>query len=138
MAITEGVADTLPKDGGGRFFEGLFDGDAFQAKRGANVFKMINANAITAATEETIWTPAAGKAIRLLGWSLSSSANAALEFQSSVASGTVIAQTPLLAAAGIHDSPDLGLGIVLAADETLELDVTVTSTISGMVWGTEE
>ncbi len=105
----------------------------------ASIFKMIDANAITAGTEETIWTPQSGSRIRLLGWSLSSSAAAALEFQDSAASGTVIAQTPLLAAAGIHDSPDLGDGILLsAADGVLKLDVTAGSTVSGMVWGIEE
>ena len=105
----------------------------------ANTFKMIDANAITAGTEETIWTPQSGSRIRLLGWSLSSSAAAAIEFQDSSASGTVIAQTPLLAIAGIHDSPDLGDGILLsAADGVLKLDVTSGSTVSGMVWGIEE
>ena len=105
----------------------------------ASTFKMIDANAITAGTEETIWTPKSGSRIRLLGWSLSSSAAAAIEFQDSAASGTVIAQTPLLAIAGVHNSPDLGDGIVLsAADGTLALDVTGNSTVSGMVWGIEE
>ena len=102
-------------------------------------FKMIDANAIVAGTEEVIWTPASGRTIRLLGWFLSSSAGAALEFQDSAASGTVIAQTPLLAAAGVHSAQNLGKGIVLAgADNTLKLDVTANSTISGMVFGVEE
>ena len=105
----------------------------------ASTFKMIAANAITAGTEETVWTPQSGSRIRLLGWSLSSSAAAALEFLDSAASGSVIAQTPLLAAAGIHDSPDLGDGILLsAADGVLKMDVTSGSTVSGMVWGIEE
>ncbi len=77
--------------------------------------------------------------MRLLGWFLSSSAAAALEFQDSGAAGTVIAQTPLLAAAGTHDATHLGEGLVLAAaDNTLDLDVTANSTVSGMVFGVEE
>lgn len=104
-----------------------------------DTFKFIDANAITAGTEEVVWTPASGKTIRLLGWHLSSSAAAALEFQDSGASGTVIAQTPLLATAGVHDSPSLGRGVKLAAnDNTLKLDVTANSTISGMIFGVEE
>jgi len=104
-----------------------------------NVFKFIDANAIVAGIEEVVWTPATGKIIRLLGWHLSSSAAAALEFQDSAASGTVIAQTPLLSAAEVHDSPNLGRGVKLAsADNTLKLDVTANSTISGMVFGVEE
>ena len=104
-----------------------------------NVFKFIDANAIVAGSEEVVWTPETGRTIRLLGWHLSSSAAAALEFQDSAASGTVIAQTPLLAAAGIHDSPNLGRGVKLAAaDNTLKLDVTANATVSGMIFGVEE
>jgi hypothetical protein len=104
-----------------------------------DTFKVIDAVAITAGTPVTVWTPASGKSVRLLGWALSSSAAAALEFQDSAAVGTVIAQSPLLAAAGIHDAPRLGEGVVLAAaDNTLELDVTASSTVSGMVFGIEE
>ena len=104
-----------------------------------DTFKMIDAVAITAGTPATVWTPASGKKVRLLGWFLSSSAAAALELQDSAAAGTVIAQTPLLAAAGVHDAPHLGEGLVLAAaDNTLDLDVTANATVSGMVFGVEE
>lgn len=104
-----------------------------------DTFKVIDAVAVTAGTPATVWTPAGGKKVRLLGWFLSSSAGAALEFQDSAAAGTVIAQTPLMAAAGTHDAPHLGEGIVLAAaDNTLVLDVTANSTVSGMVFGVEE
>ena len=104
-----------------------------------DTFKIIDAVAITAGTPATVWTPAGGKKVRLLGWFLSSSAAAALELQDSGAAGTVIAQTPLLAAAGTHDAPHLGEGLVLAAaDNTLNLDVTANSTVSGMVFGVEE
>lgn len=104
-----------------------------------DTFKMIDAVAITAGTPATVWTPASGKTVRLLGWFLSSSAGAALEFQDSAAAGTVIAQTPLLAAAAVHDGPSIGSGVTLAAaDNTLELDVTANSTVSGMVFGIEE
>ena len=104
-----------------------------------DTFKMIDAVAITAGTPATVWTPASGKKVRLLGWFLSTSAAAALELQDSGAAGTVIAQTPLLAAAGVHDAPHLGEGVVLAAaDNTLDLDVTANATVSGMVFGVEE
>ena len=104
-----------------------------------DTFKMIDAVAITAGTPATVWTPASGKKVRLLGWFLSSSAAAALELQDSAAAGTVIAQTPLLAAAGVHDAPHLGEGLVLAAaDNTLDLDVTANAIVSGMVFGVEE
>ena len=103
-----------------------------------DTFRMIDTVAITAGTPATVWTPASGKKVRLLGWFLSSSAAAALELQDSGAAGTVIAQTPLLATAGIHDAPHLGEGVVLAAaDNTLNLDVTANATVSGMVFGVE-
>jgi hypothetical protein len=104
-----------------------------------DTFKVIDAVAITAGTPATVWTPESGKKVRLLGWFLSSSAGAALEFQDSGSAGTVIAQTPLLAAAGTHDAPHLGAGVLLAAaNNTLDLDVTATATVSGMVFGVEE
>lgn len=104
-----------------------------------NLFKMIDAVAIVAGTPAVVWTPASGKKVRLLGWFLSSSAAAALEFQDSGAAGTVIAQTPLLAAAGVHLADRLGEGVILTAvNNTLKLDVTVNATVSGMVFGVEE
>jgi hypothetical protein len=104
----------------------------------ANVFKMIDANSITAGSPETVWTVTGDKRIRLLGWRLSASAAAAIEFQDSEASGTVIAQTPLLAIAGIDVCEDLGDGILLPSNSDLAVDVTATAALSGMVWGTEE
>jgi hypothetical protein len=104
-----------------------------------DVFKIINANAIVAGTEEIVWTPASGKTIRLLGWRLSSSAAAAIHFQDSATSGAIIAQTPVLAAAGIDDREYLGRGVVLTTPgNTLKLDVSANSTISGMLFGVEE
>jgi len=110
-----------------------------KAQYRAVTFKVIDAVAVTAGIPVTVWTPASDKTVRLLGWTLSSSAGAALEFQDSGAPGTMIAQTPLLAAAGVHSLPDIGDGLALAAaDNTLDLDVTATSTVSGMVFGVEE
>ena len=104
-----------------------------------DVFKNIDANAITAGTEEIVWTPASGKTIRLLGWRLSSSAAAAIQFQDSATSGTIIVQTPVLAAAGIDDRESLGRGVVLdSPGNTLKVDVSANSTISGVVFGVEE
>ena len=104
-----------------------------------DTFKNIDANALTAGTEEIVWTPESGKTIRLLGWKLSSSAAAARQFQDSAASGTIIAQTPVLAAAGIDDRESLGRGVLLASpNNTLKIDVSANSTISGIVFGVEE
>ena len=129
--VADGDNVYLLVDSGGRLIT--------KAQYRAATFKVVDAVAITAGTPATVWTPASGKKVRLLGWFLSSSAAAALELQDSGAAGTVIAQTPLLAAAGIHDAPHLGEGVVLAAaDNTLGLDVTANATVSGMVFGVEE
>jgi len=104
----------------------------------ANIFKMVDANGITAGTPENVWVPTNDRRVRLLGWSLSSSANATIEFVAASANTTVLAQTPLLATAGTHDSSDLGDGILLVGNDDLQIDVTATSTVSGMVWGVEE
>jgi len=109
-------------------------GQTRKEKIQANVFKMIDANGITAGTPENAWVPTNDRRVRLLGWCLSSSANAAIEFVAASADTTVLAQTPLLAAAGIHTSPDLGDGILLASNDDLQIDVTGSSTVSGMVW----
>ncbi len=62
-----------------------------------------------------------------------------MEFQDSAAAGTVIAQTPLMPVGWVHNGAKMGSGVALAAaDNTLELDVTANSTISGMVFGVEE
>jgi len=104
-----------------------------------DTFKSIDANGIVAGSEEVVWTPATGKTIRLLGWRLSSSAAASIQLQDSSASGTIIAMTPVLAAAGIDDKESLGRGVLLSgAGNTLKLDVSANSTISGMVFGVEE
>ena len=135
QATAPGVADGdnvyLLVDSGGRLIT--------KAQYRAVTFKVVDAVAVTAGTPATVWTPASGKTVRLLGWALSSTAGAALEFQDSATPGTVIAQTPLLAAAGVHNSPEIGDGVALAAaDNALKLDVTANSTVSGMVFGVEE
>jgi hypothetical protein len=103
------------------------------------VFKPVAAVAVTAGTGATIWTPASGKKFRLMGWSLSSSAAAALIFGDN-AIGTVILRTPLVAAGGLTEAPpQIGSGFLsAAADNVLKLDTTVTSTVSGFVFGVEE
>jgi hypothetical protein len=129
--VADGDNGYLLVDSGGRLIT--------KAQYRAATFTVIDAVAVTAGTPATVWTPASGKPVRLLGWALSSTAGEALEFQDSGTPGTVIAQTPLLAAAGLHTSLDIGEGVVLAAAEnTLKLDVTATSTVSGMVFGVEE
>ncbi len=127
-----------------RGFWFMYDGSAWTRERQTyepDTFKHIDAVAITAGTPATIWTPAAGKIVRLLGYSLGSSASTSLEFQDSGAAGTVIYATGVHPTANPATTPGAGMGeglLLAAADNTLDLDVTVNATISGTVFGREE
>ena len=103
-----------------------------------NVFKTIDANAITAGTPENIWVPTGDRRVRLLGWSLSATTVTTIEFVGASANTTVVAQTPRLGVAEIHNSPDMGDGVLLGGNDDLQIDVTDDATVSGMVWGVEE
>ncbi len=99
---------------------------------------MLDAVAVTAGAGVDAWTPESGRTFILMGWRLSLDNGGAIEFHDN-AVGTVIMQTPLLAAGGIDIAEDIGDGIKGAAnDNVLKLDVTVTGAVSGMVWGVEE
>lgn len=119
----------------------VLNGTTWDRLRTPSTFKVIAAVAITAATGATIWTPAAGKKFRLMGYSISASAAASLKFYDGAGGAltTQIFRGPLLAAAGIDSQYNLGNGILsAAANNTLALDVTGNATVTGTVWGTEE
>jgi hypothetical protein len=109
-----------------------------QGLRVPYIFKTIAAVSIIAGTGATIWTPSAGKKVRLIGWALSVSAAAALEFHDNVI-GTPIMKSPLLAAGGVDHHEALSQGVILAAaNNVLKLDTTANAIVTGMVWGTQE
>lgn len=139
--IAAGSADDSAASNAGLFVNArqyVYDGAAWDRLRTATTFKIVAAQAITAGTGIVIWTPTAGKKFRLLGYCFSSSAAASLIFCDHIV-GTPIFRSPLLAAAGLHDSPPLGNGLLSATiNNVLRLDVSATSTVTGTVWGTEE
>jgi hypothetical protein len=117
----------------------VFNGATWDRFRTPNVFKPFATTAITAGTGATLWTPAAGKKFRLMGWLVSSSAAGQLIFGDN-AVGTVIARSELLAAGAASKcaTGDLGNGILsAAANNVLKIDGP-TGNVAGMVWGTEE
>jgi hypothetical protein len=116
----------------------LYNGATFDRERTPSVFKPFASTAITAGTGTTIWTPAAGKKFRLMGYAISSSVAGQLIFGDN-AVGTVIARSPAVAAAGIAtDGGSWRNGILsAAANNVLKLDGP-TGNVAGMVWGTEE
>ncbi|MEE8465789.1 MAG: hypothetical protein V3S68_04875 [Dehalococcoidia bacterium] len=104
-----------------------------------NIFKQIDALAVTAGVPATVWTPESGKTVRLLGYKLTAGSTSSIEFQDSAAAGTVILSTGVIGIVAPSISSPLGAGVVLAApNNTLEIDVTSSITVSGMVYGLEE
>lgn len=91
-------------------------------------------------TIKTVWTPATGKKIRLLGGSFSVSVATSVLFEDhTAAAGNFVYQTPKL----LQDTPypmDLGpKGVLLSAeDHVLKATAADDCTITGTLWGVEE
>ena len=99
------------------------------------VFKPFNGTAINPAA--AIWTPAAGKRFRLMGYHLVSSVAGNIQLKDG-AGGTLIAVAPS-AAGGPGMLVQLGNGILSAAiNNVLEALGPAAATLSGIVFGTEE
>jgi hypothetical protein len=112
--------------------------DATVAQATPTVLKTIAALAVTANTPSAaIWTPTSGKKFVIMGWqlSLSVAGSVILKYGSS---HTEFARTPTMAALIGIAGPNLGGGIAPGANnDTLQLDVTASGSVSGIVWGRE-
>ena len=116
----------------------LFDGASTAwPLRTPAVFKTIAAVAVTAGTPVAVWTPAANKKFRALGWALSLSVAGGVILKDAT---TEMIRTPLMAAGiGQSSPPGMSNGILsAAANNALNIDVTATGSVSGFVFGTEE
>ena len=87
----------------------------------------------------TVWTPASGKKVRLVGGSISVSAAGNVLFEdNSAGASNFVFRTPKLLA----DTPynfDLGGGKVLSsADNVLKATLSTTGNLTGTLYGTEE
>ncbi len=107
----------------------------FSPRRLATNIVNIKAQAITAGTGVSIFTPSAGKKFRILGYHLSSSAAGSILFEDGAGStANEILRTPLLAAATGQGSGDMGMGVVSStAANSLYIDVTASGNVSGWV-----
>lgn len=130
-----------------------WDGGAWDRVRVANIFKTVTA---TAAGATTVWTPAAGKKFRLMGFLISVAGTMAATGVQSIelidgSGGTVIKnfvagliQTPSasIAPVGAVFPGDLGQGqLSSTANNALEVSLgtaMATGNVSVNVWGTEE
>lgn len=123
---------TVPMVGGLLF---VWNGAAWDRLRVQNVRKDLNALSITSIA--TVWTPASGKKVRLMGAIISVSAAASVLFEDN-SSGNTVCRTPKMAA----DTPynfDFGQGILLsAANNVLKATASASATITGTLYGTEE
>lgn len=112
-----------------------FNGITWDRLRTPNVFKVVTLT-IVAGTPQVVWTPAAGKKFRLMGWSLSLSVDGRVLFDDGVTTDVLGTRA---AVAGEGDTVDIGNGLLSsAANNTLRIDASASGDVRGLVWGTEE
>lgn len=100
------------------------------------VCKPIAAVAITAGTPVVVWTPAAGKKFRLIGFALGLSVAGAVLLKDN---NTEFLRTQTLAAGTGTESPEMGSGYLSsAANNALKVDASASGTVNGFVCGYEE
>lgn len=127
-----------PATGGGIPATWLYTGAGSMVRqRTPTVFKTLNAVVVT--SETTIWTPAAGKKFRLMGFYLAQGvATGAITLRDNTA-GTTILIVPQNTVGVASASPPLGNGILsAAANNVLTAQGASTETLTGFVFGTEE
>jgi hypothetical protein len=118
-------------------YPALFNGTSWDRARTPNVF--ITLNAVSIAAETTIWTPAAGKKFRLMGYVLETGTVGGNVLLKDNTGGTTINIVPFGAANGVISSPPMGNGqLSAAANNVLTATGAVTQTLSGTIFGTEE
>jgi hypothetical protein len=111
----------------------VFNGQNWDRLRTPKVFKPVDLAAGTA--ETALWTPAAGKRFRLMGLFLKTGAACKLTLRDGTG-GTTIVVLDLDAA---PHSLYLGNGLLsAAAGNALTVTRSVSTTLAGMVFGTEE
>jgi hypothetical protein len=135
------ASDTLanPTTGEVLAFGMAWDGALWRRVRTASVFRQFAATAIVAGTGLVVWTPAAGKRFRLMGWLLSTNTVADLILCDNAVGAPFARTGPQQINTGVASPPNMGNGFLsAAANNVLRLDVSVAATVGGMVFGTEE
>jgi hypothetical protein len=122
----------------GSNYPAVWNGVVITRQRSPSIF--ISLNAVSIAAETTIWTPAAGKRFRLMGYQLSSGTVGGNVVLKDNTAGATIMQLPFPAAAGVPlTSPVIGNGILSgAAGRVLTATGVATQTLSGYIFGCEE
>lgn len=115
----------------------LFNGVGWDRQRTPN--KWVTLNAVSIATETTIWTPAAGKRFRLMGYQLTSGTVGGNVLLKDNTAGATISLLPFGAASQPMNNPDMANGYLsVAVNNVLTATGTATQTISGYLYGCEE
>lgn len=115
----------------------LFNGATWDRARGPVVFKGVNSTFTSAGGDQALWTPAAGKKFRLLGFALSFSAATAILLKDGLG-GTQIYST-YTAVNGYVGTPPMGNGILSgAANNVLAINPSADVGVRGFVFGVEE
>ncbi|HEY3367781.1 MAG TPA: hypothetical protein VGK74_22210 [Symbiobacteriaceae bacterium] len=128
--------------GTGAFEFAYTGGGNWDRLRGANVYKPVIVTAVAGGAEATLWTPAAGKKFRLMGFHLI--ANTAPGYDWALRDGAGgITIMPLLLPVNVMEREDFGQGKLSgASNNALTLlnnsGSAWAGVLVGMVWGTEE
>lgn len=118
-------------------YQMVFNGQTVQAQRVPG--KVITLNAVVVTAETTIWTPAAGRRFRVLGYNLTGGVAAGNVLLKDNTAGTTILIVPFgTIGQNIPYSPP-GNGILsAAANNVLTATGVSTQTLSGVIYGCEE
>lgn len=118
-------------------FDYIWNGSAWDRYRSPSAFKNVSAVLITA--EATVWTPAAGKKFRLIGYCLTQGVVTGAVTLKDNTAGTTILIIPQNTI-GVSQCGSLGTNGILsaAANNVLTATGTATETITGYFYGTEE
>ena len=117
--------------------ESFYDGENWSSVRTPSVFKTLSAVVIT--SETAIWTPAAGKKFRLMGFCLTQGVLTGAVTIKDGTAGTTILIIPQTTIGVAFASPPMGNGILsAAADNVLTATGATAETLTGFVFGTEE
>ena len=142
-----GVSSSSPGDGMSNpgslaeylVFLELWTGAGWDRIRTPNIFKKLVAVSVTAGTPVSVWTPAASKKFRMMGFILATTVAASILMEDATGSANEFFRVPLLQASVPIASPQVGNGYLsTTANNQLFIDVTVTGVVSGVIYGTEE
>lgn len=121
-------------------FQSTFNGQTLSAMRGPG--KFVSLNGVSVAAEATIWTPAAGRKFRLMGYNLTAlgaAGNIVLKDNTAGAALPVVLPFGAIGANLNSPYPGMGNGILSATiNNVLTATGAAGQTLSGYLLGTEE